>query len=108
MLKRGDTGQEAERDWNFVACEFRGLHGEGKPRDEKYFVQSVSLENSFDRRVVCPLVDCVSELSNDKLSRKPIGNSFLDPLHSCICIHPRMDINVHLSIEEKGEHSLSW
>lgn len=86
MLKRGDTGQEAERDWNFVACEFRGLHGGGKkPQDEKYFVQSVSLENSFDRRVVCSLVDCVSELSNDKLSRKPIRNSFLDPLHSYIC-----------------------
>lgn len=52
MLKRGDTGQEAERDWNFVACEFRGLYGGEKPQDEKYFVQSVSLENSFDRRVV--------------------------------------------------------
>lgn len=26
MLKRGDTGQEAEGDWNFVACEFRGLY----------------------------------------------------------------------------------
>ena len=26
MLKRGDTGHEAEGDWNFVVCEFRGLY----------------------------------------------------------------------------------
>lgn len=86
----------------------RVIYREEGNRRMKNILYKVSRWKTLSIVVLCPLVDCVSELSNDKLYRKPIRNSFLDPLHSYMYIHPPIDINVHLSIEEKGEHLLSW